>query len=38
MKWNDIPWDEDADPEIKAMEFDLQVEENSHSANGENNE
>jgi hypothetical protein len=28
MKWNDIPWDENAEPEVKALEFDLQVEEN----------
>jgi hypothetical protein len=28
MKWNDIPWDESADPEVKALEFDLQIAEN----------
>lgn len=28
MKWNDIPFDEDAEPEVKALEFDLQIEEN----------
>lgn len=31
MKWNDIPFDESAKPEIKALEFDLQVEENQHN-------
>lgn len=29
MKWNDIPWDESADPEVKALEFDLQCRENT---------
>jgi hypothetical protein len=28
MKWNDIPFDASADPDIKGLEFDLQVEEN----------
>lgn len=28
MKWNDIPWDETADPGVKGLEFDLQLEEN----------
>lgn len=28
MKWNDIPFDKDAEPEVKALEFDLQYEEN----------
>lgn len=32
MKWNDIPWDENASPETKALEFDLQVEENARAA------
>lgn len=27
-KWNDIPYDESADPEVKALEFDLQLAEN----------
>lgn len=27
--WNEIPYDENADPEVKALEFDLQIEENS---------
>lgn len=26
--WNDIPYNEDADPEIKGIAFDLQIEEN----------
>jgi hypothetical protein len=29
MKWNDIPWDENASPEEKALEFDLQIAENT---------
>lgn len=32
MKWNDIPFDKDATPEEKALEFDLQVEENQADA------
>lgn len=24
MKWSEIPWDENASPEVKALEFDLQ--------------
>lgn len=28
VKWNDIPYNEDADPEIKGIAFDLQIEEN----------
>jgi hypothetical protein len=28
MKWNEIPFDESASPEVKALEFDLQFEEN----------
>lgn len=28
MKWNDIPFDENASPEEKALEFDLQYAEN----------
>lgn len=28
MKWNDIPFDENASAEEKALEFDLQVAEN----------
>jgi hypothetical protein len=28
MKWNEIPFDEDASPEVKGLEFDLQIEEN----------
>lgn len=28
MKWNDIPWDETADPGVKGLEFDLQLREN----------
>jgi hypothetical protein len=31
MKWNDLPWDENASPEVKALEFDLQIEENQRS-------
>ncbi len=27
-KWNDIPFDSNEDPEVKALEFDLQYEEN----------
>ncbi len=27
-KWNDIPFDENAEPAVKALEFDLQVQEN----------
>lgn len=27
-KWNDIPFDENATPNQKALEFDLQVQEN----------
>ena len=27
-KWNDIPYDENATPEAKAQEFDLQLREN----------
>ena len=27
-KWNDIPFDPNAEPEVKALEFDLQVAEN----------
>jgi len=26
--WNEIPFDESADPNVKALEFDLQVQEN----------
>ena len=33
MKWNDIPYDESATPEVKALEFDLQAEENAREAN-----
>lgn len=32
MKWNEIPFDENASPEEKALEFDLQIAENSESA------
>lgn len=32
MKWNDIPYDENATPETKALEFDLQHAENKISA------
>ncbi len=32
MKWNDIPFDENAEPEVKALEFDLQVAENAQAA------
>lgn len=35
MKWNDIPYDENAEPEIKALEFDLQCEENAREATQE---
>lgn len=28
MKWNDIPFDQGADPVVKGLEFDLQIEEN----------
>jgi hypothetical protein len=31
VKWNDIPYNEDADPEVKALEFDLQIEENTQA-------
>jgi hypothetical protein len=27
-KWNDIPFDSNADPNQKALEFDLQIQEN----------
>jgi hypothetical protein len=33
MKWNDIPFDESATPDVKALEFDLQYEENARNAN-----
>lgn len=32
MKWNDIPFDSNAEPEVKALEFDLQVAENAQTA------
>jgi len=32
MKWNDIPFDENASGEVKGLEFDLQYEENRQSA------
>lgn len=32
IKWNDIPWNEDTDPEIKADQFDAQYEENARIA------
>lgn len=32
MKWNDIPFDSKADPEVKALEFDLQIAENAYEA------
>lgn len=32
MKWNEIPFNESATPEEKALEFDLQYEENSSAA------
>lgn len=35
MLWNQIPWDEDASPETKALEFDLQIEENARIAESE---
>jgi hypothetical protein len=28
MRWNDIVFDEGASPEVKGLEFDLQIEEN----------
>lgn len=28
MKWNDIPYDEYASPDVRALEFDLQLSEN----------
>lgn len=28
MKWNDVPFSQDVDPEVKALEFDLQIVEN----------
>lgn len=28
MKWNDILFDQGADPDVKGLEFDLQIEEN----------
>ena len=31
-KWNDIPFDPNAEPEVKALEFDLQVAENQQAA------
>lgn len=31
MKWNDIPYDQNAEPEVKALEFDLQIVENGGS-------
>lgn len=36
MKWNDIPFDKEAEPEVKALEFDLQYEENKQSAPEDN--
>lgn len=36
-KWNDIPWDESASPDVKALEFDLQVEENNITEGGDSN-
>lgn len=36
MKWNDIPFDESATPEEKALEFDLQHEENKQAAPEDN--
>ena len=35
VKWNDIPFDENASPEVKALEFDLQCEENAREATTE---
>lgn len=32
-KWNDIPFDENATPEEKALEFDLQIAENGGDPN-----
>lgn len=32
MKWNDIPFDENATPAVKGLEFDLQCEENAREA------
>jgi hypothetical protein len=32
MKWNEIPFDENANPETKALEFDLQLAENARLA------
>lgn len=32
MKWNDIPFDVNATPAEKALEFDLQIEENERGA------
>lgn len=32
MKWNEIPFDSNEAPEVKALEFDLQFEENSRDA------
>lgn len=37
MKWNDIPFDEKAPDEVKALEFDLQVEENRQAAPPQDN-
>ncbi len=31
-KWNDIPFDPNAEPEVKALEFDLQLAENQADA------
>ena len=36
MKWNDIPYDQNATPEEKGVEFDLQYEENKQSAPEDN--
>lgn len=33
MKYNDTPFDESASPEVKALEFDLQIAENKGDPN-----
>ncbi len=37
MKWNEIPFDENAEPEVKALEFDLQFAENGGEEEPEDN-
>jgi len=36
-KWNDIPYDEDVEPEVKGLEFELQYEENKRLGEAKEN-